>query len=240
MRISREAATAFRPACVTSSWSIRTWKRRASRSSARPRVVGSSCRIRLLIIGPRVLNVIARHLPERGDVLEIGCGFGLTGLYLSELRTDLVIRGYDLDQKRVATAGAAAQALGRTNIHFAFGDAAQLTLDRRFDAAYAIDLIHHVPREQVPAFLSLVYDRLQPGGRFVIKDVDNTPAYKRFVSWLTDRVMVGMDEPIYYWPVAELTAALAKVGFTVQSFPMPDILPYPHVLYVCEKQAPRT
>jgi cyclopropane fatty-acyl-phospholipid synthase-like methyltransferase len=197
------------------------------------------CRIRLLIIGPRFLKVIARHLPERGDVLEIGCGFGLTGLYLSELRSDLVIRGYDLDQKRVATASAAAQALGRTNVHFAFGDAAQLTLDRRFAAAYAIDLIHHVPREQVPAFLSLVYDRLQPCGRFVIKDVDNTPAYKRFVSWLTDRVMVGMDEPIYYWPVAELTAALEQVGFTVQSFPMPDILPYPHVLYVCEKQGPR-
>lgn len=193
------------------------------------------CRIRLLIIGPRFLNVIAQYLPERGDVLEIGCGFGLSALYLSGLRPDLVLHGYDLDQKRVATAQGAAEALGRSNARFEVGDAARLTLERGFDAAYAIDLIHHVPKEFVPAFLEAVHARLQPGGRLVIKDVDDSPAYKRWVSWITDRVMVGFDEPIYYWPVNELSAALSKAGFTVQVRVMPDILPYPHVLYVCER-----
>ena len=50
--------------------------------------------------------------------------------------------------------------------------------------------------------------------------------------------MVGFDEPIYYWPVKELTAALAKAGFTVQVRSLPDLLPYPHVLYVCERPFP--
>lgn len=193
------------------------------------------CRIRLLIMGPRFLDVIGQYLPARGDVLEIGCGFGLSALYYSSIHPHRVTHGYDLNEKRVTTAGAAAESLGLTNARFAFGDAAHLSLERRFDAAYAIDIIHHLPREAVPKFLEGIHERLQPGGRFIIKDVDNTPAYKRWVSWITDRVMVGLDEPLYYWPVGELRAALQQAGFTVQVYPMPDILPYPHVLYVCEK-----
>ncbi len=193
------------------------------------------CRIRFLIIGPRFLREIASHLPPQGEVLEIGCGFGLACLFLASTRADLVIHGYDLDTKRIKTAEKAAERLGLPNIRFSVGDAWRLTLTRGFDAAYAIDLIHHVPKESVPQFLRAVHDRLQPGGRFVIKDVDNRPAYKRFVSWLTDRVMVGFDDPVYYWPIAELRAALEEAGFAVEVRPLPDPLPYPHVLYVCER-----
>lgn len=193
------------------------------------------CRIRLLIIGPRFLDVMEQYMPDKGDVLEIGCGFGLSGLYFSGFHPDRIIHGFDLDKKRVETASAVAANLGQANVTFTFGDAADLTLERQFDAAYAIDIIHHLPREAVPEFLKRIYERLQPGGRFIIKDVDNTPAYKRWVSWLTDRVMIGLDEPIYYWPVEELKAALRDAGFTVYMHPMPDILPYPHVLYLCEK-----
>ncbi len=193
------------------------------------------CRIRLLIMGPRFLDVIGEYLPERGDVLEIGCGFGLSGLYFSRMHPERVIHGYDLDERRVTTARSAAESLGLPNVRFSVGDAAHLTLDRLFDAAYAIDIIHHLPRGAVPRFLQGIHERLQPGGRFIIKDVDHTPAYKRWVSWITDRVMVGWDEPLYYWPVDELRTALQQAGFSVQVYPMPDILPYPHVLYVCEK-----
>jgi SAM-dependent methyltransferase len=193
------------------------------------------CRIRLLIIGPRILDVIADALPESGELLDIGSGYGLAALYFADLRRGVSIRGYDFNAARVTTANAAALALGRENVHFAVGDAARLTFDRGFDGAYAIDLIHHVPRAAVGTFLDAVYDRLKPGGCFVVKDVDNVPSYKRFVSWLTDRVMCGFDEEIYYWPVSELRGALEKAGFIVQSKLLPDWLPYPHVLYVCRR-----
>jgi SAM-dependent methyltransferase len=181
------------------------------------------------------MNIIGQYLPERGDVLEIGCGFGLSALYFSAFHPNRVIHGYDLDKKRVRTAAAAAKDLGQTNTHFTSGDAANLTLERSFDAAYAIDVIHHLPREGLAKFLEGIFDRLQPGGRFIIKDVDNAPAYKRWFSWVTDRAMVGLSEPIYYWSVEELCSALRNAGFTVFVHPMPDILPYPHVFYICEK-----
>jgi len=50
--------------------------------------------------------------------------------------------------------------------------------------------------------------------------------------WL-DRLMVGMSEPIHYWPPRELSELLGDMGFDVKRHAMKDFLPYPHVLYVC-------
>lgn len=195
------------------------------------------CRIRFLIIGPRFLDPIDRYLPEQGDVLDIGAGFGVVALYFSSLHPSRFVHGFELEQRRVDTARAAATALAVPNVQFVQGDAAEMALAEQYDAAYVIDVIHHLPREAVPAFLAKIHAGLKPGGRFLVKEVDNTPAYKRWFSLLTDRVMGGYDVLVYYWPVAELRAALSQAGFRVEVQRMPDLPPYPHVLYSCEKDA---
>jgi hypothetical protein len=39
---------------------------------------------------------------------------------------------------------------------------------------------------------------------------------------------------VYYWSAAALTGALTEAGFEVRRHLMVDLLPYPHVLYVCQ------
>ncbi len=39
-----------------------------------------------------------------------------------------------------------------------------------------------------------------------------------------------------YWGGAELQRVLEEVGFTVYRHLMVDILPYPHILYICERR----
>ena len=99
-----------------------------------------------------------------------------------------------------------------------------------------LDLIHHVPVREVPAFLESVRNRLRPGGLLVIKEVSNRPRYKMWFTWLLDRLMVG-DEPIHYWPPEELMELLGKLGFDVKRHQMKDFLPYPHILYLCRLQS---
>ena len=41
--------------------------------------------------------------------------------------------------------------------------------------------------------------------------------------------------PVRYWPADALQALLERVGFGVSRHLMVDILPYPHVLYVCTR-----
>lgn len=193
------------------------------------------CRIRFLIVRRKFLDAIDQYLPERGDVLDVGSGYGTVSLYFGSRRPMRLVQGCELEPRRVETARGAAAALGLGNVRFVQGDATAVALDGEFDAAYAIDIIHHLPREAVPTLLRRIHACLRSGGRLLIKDVDSSPFYKRWFSLLTDRVMGGFGEAVYYWPTAELRAALEGAGFTVFAHPMPDVLPYPHVLYVCEK-----
>jgi hypothetical protein len=40
--------------------------------------------------------------------------------------------------------------------------------------------------------------------------------------------------PVHYWSAEALTAALESHRFRVWRHLMVDVLPYPHVLYICE------
>jgi hypothetical protein len=43
--------------------------------------------------------------------------------------------------------------------------------------------------------------------------------------------------PVRYWDSDELAGLLQEVGFTVRRHLMVDILPYPHILYICERRS---
>ncbi|MBW7905964.1 MAG: class I SAM-dependent methyltransferase [Phycisphaerae bacterium] len=198
-------------------------------------IVRAYCRVRFVIIHQDFLNEIGQYLPSHGSVLDIGCGFGLFGLYFAGSAPQRRVQGYDLSPKRVAMARLAARTLGLGNARFDRGDAVRLSLAGSYDAIYALDLVHHLPFERVPGFVAGLHRALRPGGVLLIKDVDRTPAYKRWFTLALDRLMVGWREPVRYWSRAEMREMLRGAGFEVRSHTMRDVLPYPHVLYVCHK-----
>ncbi len=189
---------------------------------------------RFLILRQRFLDEIGQYLPEEGTILDIGCGFGLFSLYYAQLFPAARFRGIDLDARRVALASDAARRLGLTNTSYAVGDAREYRADAEHAAAYMLDIVHHVPPETVPPLLSELHKAIRPGGRLIVKDVDTQPAYKRWFTHALDLLM-SPRSVIHYWPAGELQALLERVGFRVYRHLMVDILPYPHVLYVCHR-----
>jgi 2-polyprenyl-3-methyl-5-hydroxy-6-metoxy-1,4-benzoquinol methylase len=107
---------------------------------------------------------------------------------------------------------------------------------RRFEAAYTLDLLHHLPPPDVRPFLVSLYDVLGPGGILIVKEVSRRPAWKRLFTHALD-LLVSADQPPHYFEEHDLTRLLCEVGFDVKLHRMLDILPYPHVLYVCRKSA---
>ncbi len=102
-----------------------------------------------------------------------------------------------------------------------------------------LDLLHHLPKDDVAGFLARVRALLAPGGLLLLKDVSNRPWYKRWFTLALDRLMVGM-EPIHYWDPDELSDLLTSLGFEVRRHTINDFLPYPHMLYVCSRRASMT
>ncbi len=198
------------------------------------RVIRAYSRARFLILRQRFLDEIGQYLPPAGDVLDLGCGFGLFSLYFAQLQPGVRFRGIDLDARRIGIARAAARRLGLRNVEYAVGDARRFRADREHAGAYMLDIVHHVPPAAVEPLLVELHRGLAAGARLIVKDVDSRPAYKRWFTYVLDR-LVNPGSPPHYWPAEALQAVLERVGFQVHRHLMVDVLPYPHVLYVCRK-----
>jgi ubiquinone/menaquinone biosynthesis C-methylase UbiE len=143
------------------------------------------------------------------------------------------VRGLDVSGGRIALARRAAGRLGLDNVSYEEGDARDFKGDGEVAAAYMLDIVHHVPPATVPPLFRALRASLPVGGRLLVKDVDTHPVIKRWFTWALDRAMAPRT-PVHYWGVDELSGALADAGFAVHRHLMVDVLPYPHVLYVCE------
>jgi 2-polyprenyl-6-hydroxyphenyl methylase/3-demethylubiquinone-9 3-methyltransferase len=196
-------------------------------------VVRAYCWARFGILRQRFLDEIGQYLPAEGPVLDIGCGFGLFSLYYAASGPRRFVRGLDLDPRRIAMARRAAARLGLDNVAYEVGDARDFKGDGEVSAAYMLDIVHHVPPASVPPLLRALRRSLPAGGRLLVKDVDTRPVLKRWFTWWLDRAMAPTT-PVYYWSAAALTGALTEAGFEVRRHLMVDLLPSPHVLYVCQ------
>ena len=201
-------------------------------SSYRSPIIRLYSTVRFSILRQSFLEEIGRYLPARGRILDIGCGFGLFSLYFAALEPDRRIVGLDSNERRVDFASLSAAKLGLANVTYHVGDAKDVESDDPFDAIYLLDLIHHLPKEDVPAFLGKLRALLVRDGTLVVKDVEDRPRWKVWFTLLLDRLMVGRG-PIHYWPEAELSSLLSESGFEVRRHRMRDFLPYPHILYIC-------
>jgi SAM-dependent methyltransferase len=200
------------------------------------RIVRAYCWGRFWILRQRFLDEVGQYLPRTGRVLDLGCGFGLFSLYYASVNPGLEIEGIDLNPRRIATARKAAGRLGLGNVRYEVGNATEFRGGRFFDAAYMLDIIHHIPPDTVRPLLEQLAKVLPAGGRLLIKDVDSLPAWKRWFTNALDRLM-DPRTPVRYWGGAELQDVLEDIGFTVYRHLMVDILPYPHILYICQRRS---
>jgi cyclopropane fatty-acyl-phospholipid synthase-like methyltransferase len=198
------------------------------------RVIRAYSRGRFLILRQRFLDEIGQYLPDRGAVLDLGCGFGLFSLYYAQILPGARFHGLDLSARRIAIATEAARRLGLRNTRYAVGDVREYRAGLQYAAAYMLDIIHHIAPESVAPLVGELHKSLEPGGCLIVKDVDTRPAYKRWFTYGLDRLM-DRGGVIRYWPAEALQTVLEGAGFRVRRHLMVDVLPYPHVLYVCHK-----
>lgn len=198
------------------------------------RIVRAYCWGRFWILRQRFLDEIGQYLPAAGRALDIGCGFGLFSLYYASLAPGLTLHGLDRNPRRIAMAQRAAARLGLPNVVYEVADARDFRCDGEYDAAYMLDIVHHVGEESVRPLLAELAKAVRPGGRLLIKDVDTRPVWKRWFTHALDRLM-DPRTPVRYWAADELQALVVEAGFRVHRHLLVDYLPYPHVLYICER-----
>ncbi len=192
------------------------------------------CVIRFKILRQRFLDEISQYLPESGEVIDLGCGFGLFALYFASKNKNVIIHGIDINAKRIAMAKRAAEHLRIKNVTFNAMDAIEFVETIKLNGAYMLDLVHHIPRQSFTVLVDKLLHALLPGSRLVIKDVERRPFLKMAFTWFLDKVM-DYKAPVDYWSQKEMLNLLNSKGAKVYRHAMVDILPYPHVIYIAKK-----
>jgi len=200
------------------------------------RVIRTYCTLRFRIMNMRILEEIGQYLPPDGRILDVGCGFGFFTLYYALLSPDRRFVSIDINRRRIDMARSASEVLHLTpRVSFENRSAETLTPHSvSCDAAYMLDLIHHLPRECHRPLLEVIFRHLAPGGILILKDIATSPRWKVAFTWSLD-VLMSPRQPPFYIDMVSMRDLLDGVGFDVKTHALLDILPYPHVLYICRK-----
>ncbi|MGW0824117.1 class I SAM-dependent methyltransferase [Streptomyces sp. NPDC002845] len=111
-------------------------------------------------------------IPPSGRALDLGCGPGRNALYLASLgfevdAVDLSPTAIAWAEERAREAGAGAGA--GVNVRFECADAFKATgLDGPYDLIHDSGCFHHLPPHRRISYLSLLDQRLAPGGHFAL------------------------------------------------------------------------
>jgi SAM-dependent methyltransferase len=191
--------------------------------------------VRFSILRPKLLSVMDLLLRDHGRILDVGCGFGLFAAYFGQTQPRRRIVGVDPSARRIRLARSLSEHLCLREHVFIEGDVRDVPLQGPFDAAYVLDVMHHLPRSDQRRVLERLVGLLAPGGVLLVKDITTEPRSGLLFTEILDRLMVGWGEPLAYRHHREWGQMLTDLGLRVRMVRVPDILPYPHVVIAATK-----
>jgi 2-polyprenyl-3-methyl-5-hydroxy-6-metoxy-1,4-benzoquinol methylase len=235
--LTKRRSAAYLSAAVSPVEAPEVYGRRAVANIVRalPPIERAYSRVRFSILRPKLLSVMDLLLTDQGRILDVGCGFGLFAAYFGQTHPGRSIVGIDPNARRIGMARDVASRLELQRHEFVVGDVRDAELSPPFDAAYVLDVMHHLPATDHRPVLERLRALLVPGGMLLVKDITTEPRFGLAFTRALDRLMVGWSEPLTYRHHHEWGAILSDLGFKVRMVRVPDVLPYPHVVIAATK-----
>ncbi len=192
---------------------------------------------RFRIISSRFLSEFSQYMPPHGEVLDLGCGFGLFTIYFAMAFPDVHFTGVDRSRSRINLALKSARSLNVENVDFVCADVRDFRpTHQKYDLILTLDLMHHLAYEDGDSLTrSICYEWLKPAGVFLMKDVTTRPRPMLYFTFILDLLMNPSDA-FYYRSVEKWVEMLRLTGFDlVEKHFLWDVLPYPHILLISRK-----
>jgi predicted exporter/trans-aconitate methyltransferase len=164
-----------------------------------------------------LFRAVEKVVPARGEILDLGCGYGLVAHWLTVFTPERRVRGVDFDVEKIRVA----QVTARANV--------QVTFERRdilewaefpaCDCALLCDVLHYFPRELKTNVLRKIFAALRPGGSLIIRDAmakedSSHRAVARSEKWA---VRLGQNQTrhgLHFEDEKAHLALLRETGFT--------------------------
>lgn len=106
-------------------------------------------------------------LPQRGNILDLGCGYGFLCYILQFSSDDRIITGVDYDEEKIETAQ---HGYARTErLNFVCSDVTKYEL-QSYAGIVVSDVLHYLTPEEQERLMIRCFDALEPGGILVVRD----------------------------------------------------------------------
>jgi uncharacterized protein (DUF2062 family) len=201
----------------------------------------------------RVYELILRRglLPDRGTLIDLGCGRGLLFALLAaarELSGDpdrpadwpdhcgpWVLRGMEVNSALARTARRALRGVALIER----GDVTRKPVPP-CRGVLLLDVLHHLPYPEQESVLARVYSALEPGGLALIRETDAGAGWRFRLTSLADRIigfrrwrLAGRHR---YRTLEEWTDELESLGFRTRTVPLAEARWYADLLIEARKE----
>jgi len=178
---------------------------------------------------------VAEYVPEKGRILDLGCGAGIFAniLYIGSKQRHVL--GVDFSAKRIETA--IQMSKDNSQLKFVTGDVNDVKIGDH-EIITLIDLLHHMPYEEQEDLLKRVHAKLNIGNVLIVKDLEKQPYWKYIFHYIQDSISYKGSK-LYFRSSADMERILTETGFDVETISLSAAYPHPHVLYRCTKRAAR-
>ena len=119
---------------------------------------------------PSIPDLHERLVSEPGArAADVACGVGWAAISLARAYPNITVDGFDLDESSIEIASRNAKEAGVADrVHFEVKDAADASLQNRYDLAMVVEAIHDL--SQPVAVLRAIREMLKPGGTLIVAD----------------------------------------------------------------------
>jgi ubiquinone/menaquinone biosynthesis C-methylase UbiE len=203
---------------------------------------GQPLSIRLHVLGRWHLfsfPALAQYLPQGEVFVDLGCGYGVWGLYLAQLHPQVRIVGSDPDDEKIRVVAAIARQNGLSRLEFFTGKAQDIPLPP-CSLISLVDILYLIPYAEQLEILQKCAAALLPGGRVMVKEIGSRPRWKYLVNYLEEVLAVRVlgitrGREFYFRTEQEWKDILAGLGLRAGIFRLDAGYPHPHVLILGEK-----
>ena len=128
-------------------------------------------------------QVFHELVPQHGNILDIGCGYGFMAYMLHFTASKRIITGIDYDEEKIETAN---HCFSKTdNVNFIHADAVSFNF-KKYDAIIMADILHYLQPDEQAMVIEKCIRQLNDGGIVIIRDGDRDAERKHKKTELTE------------------------------------------------------
>jgi uncharacterized protein (DUF2062 family)/2-polyprenyl-3-methyl-5-hydroxy-6-metoxy-1,4-benzoquinol methylase len=182
----------------------------------------------------RIFSILAAEDLGTGNVVDLGCGYGMALCFTAFNQPGRRLAGCDLNAHRIAVAQ---QALNTMNAETAVCDVREFALPPA-GLILILDVLQYLSADEQLTLLKRCAEALEPGGRLIFRVHDRERGLWSFFVLAFDRLLFRAEHvgrrPLML-SAEQYRDALVEAGLQVEMRRFRNLLPFAHILFLARR-----